>query len=177
VTPVPLATRRPLPVVLVPSLTMLGAILLDLLPLPSAAPRAAAPSLLIATWYFWTVHRPELLPPLALFGLGCLLDAGGGMPVGITPLALLLGRALILSGQRWLHRQVGPVVWACFLPVAVVIAGMRWGLASMARGGPLPLAPVMVEAALTFLAYPVVAGLLGRVGARSPWTGRATAGG
>lgn len=170
-------TRSPLPGILAPVLTAVGAIALDLLPMPNAAPQAAAPSLLLATVYFWTVHRPDLLPPLALFGLGCLLDAGGGVPVGVTPLALLVGRGLILSGQRWLHRQPGPVIWACFLPVAMMVDGLRWGLASLARGGPLPVAPVLLETALSFLAYPLVAALLALACSRVLVTGRAAAGG
>ena len=170
-------TRSPFPGILVPALTVAGAVVLDLLPLPNAAPGTAAPSLVLATVYFWTVHRPELLPPLALFGLGCLLDAGGGVPVGVTSLALLLGRVLILSGQRWLHRQHGAILWACFLPVALGVDGLRWGMASLARGGPLPLAPVLLETALSFLAYPLVAGLLALACTRVLAPGRAAAGG
>ena len=156
---------------------MIGAVVLDLLPLPNAAPLASAPSLLIAVFFYWTVHRPDLLPPLALFGLGCLLDAVGGMPVGVTAVAMLLARALLLSGQRWLHAQPWPVVWACFLPAAIMVAGLRWGLVSLVLGRVFPLPPVMLEAGLSFLAYPVVAGLLALVQRRAMAATRAAAGG
>ena len=122
------------PGVVLPVLTVVGAIILDLLPLPNAAPLASAPPLLIAVFYFWTVHRPDLLPPLALFVLGGLLDAVGGQPIGITSLFLLLARALLLAGLRWLHQQPWPVAWACFLPAAVMVAGLRWGLVSLTIG-------------------------------------------
>jgi rod shape-determining protein MreD len=164
-------TRNTLPGAILPALTVIGAVVLDLLPLPTAAP-----SFLIATFYFWTVHRPDLLPPISLFALGCLTDAIGGMPVGTTPLAILLARALILSGQRWLHRQAWPIVWASFLPVAIAIACLRWGSASLARGGVLPMPPAMLEAFATFLAYPVVASLLGLARSRTMAPARAAAG-
>ena len=164
-------TRHPFPGAILPALTAIGAMVLDLLPLPEAAP-----SFLVATFYFWTVHRPDLLPPIFLFALGCLLDAIGGTPVGTTPLALLLARASILSGQRWLHRQVWLVVWASFLPMAIAIACLRWGLASLARGGILPMSPAIPEAFATFLAYPLVAGLLGLACTRTMTPARAAAG-
>jgi rod shape-determining protein MreD len=165
------------PGVVLPALTLVGAIVLDLLPLPNAAPLASAPPLLIAVFYFWTVHRPDLLPPLALFVLGGLLDAVGGLPVGVTSLALLLARALLLSAQRWLHQQPWPVAWACFLPAAFMVAGLRWGLVSLVLGRVFPLSPVMLEAGLSFLAYPIVAGPLALVQRRAMAATRAAAGG
>lgn len=148
------------PSALVPALSLFAAIILDLLPLPGTAPLTPVPSLVLAVFFFWTVHRPDLLPPGALFALGGLFDAVAGIPIGVTPVALLLGRALLLSGRRWLRGQPGPVAWACFLPVAAMVAGLRWGLVSLLLGRVFPVLPVLFESALSFLVYPLVAGLL-----------------
>jgi rod shape-determining protein MreD len=160
---------------LLPALTMAGAIFLDLLPLPTAAPLAATPSLLLPVFFFWTVHRPGLLPPGILLGLGSLFDAAGGLPVGVTPMALLLGRALLLPGQRWLQGQTWPVVWACLLPATVIVAGLRWILVSLMLGRVFPLLPVLSEAALSFLAYPLLAGGLSLLQRRATAPTRAAA--
>ena len=94
-------------------------------------------------FYFWTLHRPDLLPPVGLFVLGVVLDAVGGMPVGVTALPLLLVRAAPRRGQRWLRGQASPVAWACFLPAAMIVAGLRWGLgSSLLAGRLLPVLPV-----------------------------------
>ena len=106
--------------------------------------------LLVAVFYFWTVHRPDLLPPLALFVLGVpARRRRRACPLGVTSLALLLARALLLSGQRWLARQQPwPVVWACFLPAAVMVGRPALaGLVSLTLGRAFPCRRSLLEAA------------------------------
>lgn len=148
---------------LAPMLTGLAAALLDLLPLPEAAPRSLAPFLTVCVVYFWTVYRPDLLTPLAVFVIGVALDATGGLPLGLTALSLLIARALLMSGQRFLLRQPFPVVWAGFLLVVLAVATLRWLLASLFWGRVFPLEPVLFEAGLTFACYPPIGWLLARL--------------
>lgn len=157
----------------VPVLTVIGALFLDLLPLPDAAPRSLAPSLLLCALYFWTVYRPDLLPTVALFALGGMLDAGSGMPLGVTSVALLLARALLMAGRRWLAVQPLLIAWACFLPAAMVVTALRWALLSLLLGRTVPLEPVLIETGLTFAAYPIVAGILGVLQRRASVSSRA----
>jgi rod shape-determining protein MreD len=158
------------------AVTATAAVLLDLLPLPDSAPRAVAPSLLVCVFYFWTVSRPETLSPAVVFALGLVLDAAGGMPLAVTSLALLLARGMLLLARRRLLGQPLVVLWASFLPAALMVAGLRWMLASLAIGRPLPLEPMLRESAVTFVAYPVVAGLLARLQRRSMARSRAAGG-
>jgi rod shape-determining protein MreD len=163
------------PRALLPAATLLAAVILDLLPLPGPDPLAAWPDLSGAVFFFWTVQRPDLLPPVAVFGLGILADAVAGLPIGVTSVALLTGRALLLPGQRWLVALPWPLAWACFLPLATLLAALRWSLVSLVQGQIVPMAPVLAETGLAMLAYPLVAGLLGLIGGRALATPHAAA--
>lgn len=145
---------------LAPLATGLVAAYADLLPMFGSAPRPLAPSLTACIVYFWTVYRPDLMPALALFAIGVVLDAVGGLPLGLTALALLLVRGFLLSGQRFLLAQPFAVIWVCFLPVVLALAGLRWALAVLFWGRLFPVEPLLIEAGLTFAAYPLIGWLL-----------------
>jgi rod shape-determining protein MreD len=141
-------------------LTVLGAVAIDLLPLPHTAPGVLVPSLLVGVSCFWTIHRPDLLPPALLFAVGMLADAAGGAPVGVTALCLLVARLLLVPWRRFLARQAMVTVWLPLLPVLLAVGAARWVLMSALSGAAFPLWPVLIEAGLTFAAYPAIAGLL-----------------
>lgn len=143
---------------LVPLLTGLVAMGLDVLPVP--LPRPLAPWALVCVFYFWTLYRPDLLPVSAVFGLGLLADAVAGLPLGLTALALLLARVVIVSAQRFLLAQRFVVVWACFLPVLALVGALRWALASLFWSRAFPPGPLLVEAGSTFSVYPLIGWLL-----------------
>lgn len=153
---------------LVPLLTALAAAVLDLVPLPDAAPRAPAPSLLVGVCCYWLVCRPDLLPPALLFALGTMLDLAGGMPPGATALGLLLARAPLGSWRRFLLHQGPVLVWLAFGPVLLLVGLVRWAALSLLAGGALPVEPVAAEAGLTFALCPVLAWLLGPLQRRLP---------
>jgi rod shape-determining protein MreD len=161
---------------LVPFMTALAAVLVDLLPLPSAAPLALAPSASLCVLYYWTVHRPDRLGAVEVFLIGLLLDAGGGMPLGLTALSLLAVRGILLPGQRFLPAQPFAAIWACFVLVAAAFAAVRWGFASLWWGRLLPTAPLLIETVLTVAAYPAVGLLLGKLRPQRSGTAHAARG-
>jgi rod shape-determining protein MreD len=148
---------------LAPFLTALAAALVDLLPLPNPAPQSLAPATTVCVCYFWTLYRPDLMTPLAIFLVGLVLDGVGGLPLGLTSLSLLVGRCAVLGGQRFLRAQPFAVVWLCFAPVAFAVAAARWLFASLAWGRRFPLEPAALEASLTVAVYPVIGWLLARL--------------
>ena len=79
-----------------------------------------------------------------------MLDAAGGLPLGLTALAFCSPAALLMPGQRFLLRQPFPVVWAGFLLVVLAVAALRWLLASLFWGGAFPLGRSCSRPALTF---------------------------
>jgi rod shape-determining protein MreD len=148
---------------LVPALTALAAAALDLLPLPSTAPQSLAPFATVCVFAYWTLFRPELMTPLATFAVGLVLDAAGGLPPGLTPLALLLARSALLTGQRFLVAQPFPVLWGCFVLTALAVELLRWSFACAYWGRLLPVQPVLFQTCLTVAFYPLVVAFLSRL--------------
>ncbi len=146
-----------------PALTGVLAVIADAAPLPDPAPQAVAPFLLVIVVFYWTLHAPELMTALVTFLLGLLFDALVGGPLGLTALALLLARGLLVSRQRGLVAQPGPVLWASFAIAAAAVEALRWLLSSLYWLHPFRIEPLAAELALTVLAYPFLAWALARV--------------
>jgi rod shape-determining protein MreD len=148
---------------LAPLLTGLLAVLVDLLPLPDPAPETLAPLTTVCVIYFWTLYQPDLMTPLAVFVVGLVLDAAGGMPLGLTALSFLIVRSALLTGQRFLVAQPFVVIWACFALVVTAVGAVRWLLASLWWSHLFAVQPILLEAVLTVAIYPVIGWLLARV--------------
>jgi rod shape-determining protein MreD len=156
--------RQPGPLRLAALLTALAAVLVDLLPLPGASGAAPlAPSVTLCVVYFWVLQDPDLLPPVALFALGLSLDALGGMPLGLNALALLLVRSALPGARRLLLKRPFVVVWLGFALTALAFDAVRWAVAGLWWQRLFPPQPSLVEALLTFAAYPPVGWLLARL--------------
>ncbi len=153
-----------------PAVTGLVAVIADALPLPSPAPDAVAPFLLVIVVFYWSLHTPQLMSPLVIFLLGLLFDALVGGPLGLTAFALLLVRALLGARQRGLVAQPGPVLWASFAIAAAAVEVLRWLLATLYWLHPFRFEPLAAELALTVLAYPLLAWSLAKVRTMIPRT-------
>lgn len=152
------------------------ALLVDLLPLPSAAPRAVAPLFALAVVYHWTVHRPDLFTPGSIFLLGVLRDLAGHLPLGLHASSFLLVPALMRRVPRGLLQRSLSLAWLLFLPVLVVVGLWRWLAAALVWMQPAPARPFLLEALLTWAFYPLVALLLAPVGRLVPRSGYASGG-
>ena len=83
-----------------PSLIAVALVIVSVLPLhiPSYSP--VIPSLALMAVYYWVLHRPDLLPAIAVFLVGILHDILTGGPLGRTSTNLarcLLGDRLAAS--------------------------------------------------------------------------------
>src|SRR5256884_9543299 len=103
---------------LVPILTTTIAALVAILPLQIPGYAALTPALALMAVYHWTIYRPDLLPPLALFVIGIGEDLLAGSPGGIGALTLLVTYAVVLQFRRHFVGPSFPFVWAGFNPVA-----------------------------------------------------------
>src|SRR5881396_112738 len=99
---------------LLPILTTILAALVTILPLRAPGYAALTPAFTLMAVYHWTIYRPDLLPPLALFLIGVIQDLLAGAPAGVTALLLLLVRAIVLRRRRYFMNRPFPFLWAGF---------------------------------------------------------------
>jgi rod shape-determining protein MreD len=153
-----LAARRAVPFVV-----SLALILLGMLPwsLPGAATIAPLP--LLAAVFYWTGHRPELMPPPMIFILGLLQDLLGGGPPGLTSLLLLLTRRAIDERARQIARSPFLVEWAGFAVVAAGFEVANWLSRSIYYATVLPLDPLVFHYLCGLCLYPLLYGVLGAI--------------
>ena len=125
-------------------------------PLGLPGQSALRPALALACVFFWSVHRPASMSPLAGFGLGLLADLLGQAPVGIGVVALLTAQGIALHWRRVLGRQEFLNVWLFFCGVALLFAAIVWSLDSLFAWTLLPPEPVLFQAALAAGCYPLL---------------------
>src|SRR5580658_3360563 len=86
---------------LLPIATTLIAAVISVLPVRIPGYAALTPVFTLMAAYHWTIYRPDLLPPLALFAVGLTEDLLAGAPLGVSALLLLLARTAVLSHRRF----------------------------------------------------------------------------
>ena len=130
-------------------------------PLPGAAFVAPVPALIAV--HYWTVHRPELLPPAAVFSLGLFQDLLGGAPLGLHALVLLVVQGLVFSQRRYLARRPFIVNWWAFMIVAAGAGAFAWVVASLYAGSAIWAKPLVAQYLLNMCTYPILAWIFARV--------------
>jgi rod shape-determining protein MreD len=124
---------------------------------------AVAPLLDLVGIYYWTIYRPELLPPVAVFSVGLVFDLLSGAPLGVTPLVLLLSRALVLSQRRFFVNRLFPFVWCGFTLIAALAIAFLWALGGLLEGAMLDMRAAILQWVLTVASFPAAGYLLMRV--------------
>lgn len=153
---------------MLPAGTILLAALLDLAPIPDAAPYRQAPDLMLAAVFFWSLHRPGLVPAPALFALALGRDLVAGSLIGLTPATLLVLREVVIHRQRQLQAAPPLLGFAAFAFYAAAIALVRWLAACAWSLHWLAPGPVLGSLLLTVLAWPLMAFVLAGVQAMLP---------
>lgn len=132
--------------------------------LPIEAPRIGeiTPMLTVMAVFYWSIYRPELLPPWIAFAIGLLQDLVSGGPVGMTALILVLVAAYVATQRRVFLTRSFMVGWGGFALIALAVAAGSWALASLYFGGVMRPAPILLQAMATVMLYPALVWLLGR---------------
>lgn len=148
---------------LMPFATTLLAALLSLQPVHLPGYVNLTPAFALMTVYYWTIFRPDLLPPLALFGIGVVYDLlSGGLP-GVTPFLFLLSRVAVLRCRRWFINRTFSFLWGGFtLLTSAAMAGL-WMLHSVLAFQFIGFTGSVFRTALTISLFPILSYLLGRI--------------
>jgi rod shape-determining protein MreD len=147
---------------LVPVLTTSLAALLALEPVPLPGYAVLTPAFMLMAVYHWTIYRPQLLPPTAVFAIGVGYDLLCGGPPGVTSLLLLLTRAAVLRGRRrFVNRSFG-FVWAGFAVPASSVLLAQWAFDCVLAWRLFDVSDSVFRAALTIVLFPAASAVLGR---------------
>jgi len=152
------------PNTLIPLVSTLVFVLLSVVPLQIPGFAVVTPAFALMAVYHWTIYRPELLSPLAVFIAGLLLDfLNGTQYVGTSALSLLLVRSALLSQRTFFANRPFPMLWAGFLLTAVAVIAFEWALVSAFLRSAVGTRPFIFEAVLTVASFPVGSYVLTRL--------------
>jgi rod shape-determining protein MreD len=146
-----LAARRLFPFAL--SVLM---VVMSVVPLPVPGDGLVMPPLGLMAVYYWAIHRPDLLPAVAVFILGLLEDILSGAPTGANTLMFLLVYGIMRSQRKPFLGKPFVVMWFGFVVVAPCAVFFNWMLSSALAGQAIPPLAAIVQVLLTIALYPWV---------------------
>jgi rod shape-determining protein MreD len=147
---------------LLPVATTLLAAVISVLPVQIPGYAALTPVFTLMAVYHWTIYRPDLLPPVALFGIGLAEDLLAGSPIGVNAMLLLLARVAVLGYRRYFVNRNFPFVWSGFTLLTVFAMLGLWALHCILDLSLLDFRNVVLRAALTVAFFPLASLALGR---------------
>ena len=148
---------------MLPVATTMLAALISVLPVRIPGYAALTPVFTLMAAYHWTIYRPDLLPPLALFAIGLTEDLLAGSPIGLNALLLLVTRSAVLGYRRYFINRTFPFVWTGFTLLTIVALLAMWALHCLLNLAFLDFRNTVIRAALTIALFPLASFLLGRV--------------
>ena len=148
---------------MLPLATTVLAAVVAILPLRLPGYAALTPAFTLMAVYHWTIDRPDLLPPLGLFGVGLAQDLLAGAPVGVGALLLLLARAAVLRARRHFINRTFPFVWAGFTLLGAAAMFGLWALHCALQLSLLDLRNTVFRTVLTIAVFPAASFALGRM--------------
>ena len=137
-------------------------LLVSILPMGIPGFAQIMPALAIIAVYYWTVHRPDLMPLWAVFSIGLFSDLVGGGRIGIGAFLALVVYGIVASQRRFFISRSFAVIWFGFGLVALAVAALDWSLHSALIGQVLDIRPAMFQYLTTVAAYPLVGWLFAR---------------
>lgn len=147
---------------LLPIATTALAALISILPLRIPGYAALTPAFMLMAAYHWTIYRPDLLPPAALFAIGLGEDLLVGAPLGVSALLLLMVYTAVMRYRRYFVDRTFPFVWSGFtLLTAGAMLGL-WALNCLLDATLLDIRNTIFRAVLTIAIFPLASFLLGR---------------
>jgi rod shape-determining protein MreD len=142
---------------LLPALSTLMLGLLSILPIGVPAWGTLAPPLMLMAVFYWSLVRPDLMPPTAAFALGLLQDGLTGAPLGSGALVMVLTQWTMRGQQRFLVNRPFTLLWAAFVPVGAAATLMEWLTYTILTVHLAPMGGALIRMALGFVLFPVVA--------------------
>jgi rod shape-determining protein MreD len=146
----------------VPTLLCLGGTLLMAMPLRLWGYQLPEPVFPLAPAFAWAVIRPSILAPLMLLMMGLFLDLYWGGPMGLWPLSILLGYAVILFSRSIMSGQSRFVLGGWFAAMVLVSMTTAYVVTTLDVGYPPSVWAAFWQFLPTTLLYPFAYRLIDR---------------
>jgi len=143
-----------------PGVSVFLCIILMLLPYGQIAGRFVTPALPLIPLYYWSIHRPELLPPLLVFCLGLFHDFASAGAVGVWPVVYLIVYAVTLAQRGEIEGLPMRFAWAAFAGVTLLGLLGGWFAYSIYMGKFVDILPMGLQALTTAALFPILGWLL-----------------
>lgn len=138
----------------------LGLILVGAIPFYIPGLQSVAPSLPFIAVFYWTLHRPDLMPPSAAFVVGLFQDILSGAPIGTGAAVLVVLHATVHSQRTFFHGKSFAVLWLGFAVAAIAAAALSWLIMSAMSLTLVDGSSVMLQAVTTIGCFPLLVRLL-----------------
>ncbi len=145
---------------LLPAVSILMLCVVAILPIGIPQWGEMAPRLMLIGVFYWSLARPDLMPPSAAFALGLFEDLLTGAPLGSGALVMVLTQWTMRSQQRFLVNRPFLLLWAAFFPVVAAAAVLEWSVYALLTLHAAPIPGALARMGLGFVLFPVVAWLV-----------------
>lgn len=115
-----------------------------------------SPALSLVCVFYWTLHRPGLMPPFAAFALGLLQDILAGLPLGGTSLVMLFVHAITTTQRRFFEHASFGIMWLSFALLVTAALALGWVLACGYYGVLIAPGPVVIQGLMTIGCFPLL---------------------
>ena len=126
---------------------------------PLNIPQQAAllPAVALGSVWFWSLFRPDAMPPPVVFAVGLLMDLLGYLPLGVGVFTLLAVHG-VAQAMRYSLPQRGFVwIWLVFAAVAVGASLSIWLLVMLLTFRLLSPLPAIFMGVVTVAIFPILA--------------------
>lgn len=114
------------------------------------------PFFMLMAVYYWTIMRPSLLPPLATFIIGIILDLLFNWPLGMNAVVLVTAQAVTLSQRKFLLGQLFLVIWVGFALIAFGTGAVQWALFALFNMTLISIKSMLISSVLSVLLFPLM---------------------
>ena len=144
----------------IPAISVFLAMLVMALPVPFAW--GIMPHFALLLVLIWASIQPRLMPAWAAFLLGLLFDSMVGLPIGHSALMFSAVVAAVRLAEVWVDGHSLFFDWL-FASIIILAAQMLSIQILQLVGHATPLGPMLVQAALTIVAFPIMVVLAARI--------------
>jgi len=143
-----------------PAFTVVVGILLMALPVPLAW--GAMPNLALLLVIIWSSLQPRLMPAWGAFLLGLFADLASGLPFGLCAVLFPAAAIAVRLADARVEGHSLLIDWVFTGILVIAVHALIWQLLGF-TGSAAPPGPLLAQAAITILAYPMVAAVAARI--------------